>query len=141
MNKKQLIVVWNLSTIALLFCFFVSTAFAAVRVNSFRRRNIRHRSIPTSGGQFAKLSANFNRLSFSTRSNTGKLSRNSFGIASNKGVFPRPSGDFSRPSFSIKPKKGEFSKPSFTIANNKGEFSKPSFSISSGSILSNTKRR
>lgn len=109
----------------------------------------------TSGGEFARPSANFGTPIFSSPQNTGEFSRtsadfnrlsanfnkNSFTIApdKNNSNFPRPllptasnKGEFSKPSFSISANKGDFSKPSFSIAN-RGEFSEPSFSIATKS--------
>ena len=77
MNKKQLIV-W-----VVIFCLSVTPAFAKNKIFIVRQRlHSVNRTHLTSGGQFTKLSANFDRPSFAIRSNTGEFSRNSFSIAS-----------------------------------------------------------
>lgn len=121
MNKK-------LGLIILLSCLTATAAFAQ------EKNYYINRTAYTSGGEFIRISDEFNRPSFFLDSKGRRFSRAGADFKPSPDFkkasgFALPRREFSLPSFYIRPAKREFSNPAFYISGNREDFSQLSFVI------------
>ncbi|MCU0652094.1 MAG: hypothetical protein MUC39_04040 [Candidatus Omnitrophica bacterium] len=146
MNKKYLIVTCMVINAL---CFVVPVVFAQLHYDNV---NIRQYTKLTSGGEFARVSGNFNSNSFIIKQHNSDFlnfasgfGTNSFRISNQSDEFSKAFLDTSSSELSLSNDRDEFSKNSFSISKNEefakpvSGFSEPSFSVANtGEFSSNS---